>query len=210
MRRREFDQQQICVLMVSVEGDRPKVHRAMRRVRSMAELAGAISVGAGPGRNWEKDRFRHPYLRDELLGRRVMVDTVETATIWSNVKPLYESVQHAIRHAMEEAGAAGVVLCHLSHVYPTGTSLYYTFLARQHRGDELRQWEHVKGAANAAIIAGGGTLTHHHGIGNEHVPLSNEHGPVGVSALAASKNALDSNDIMNPGKLYNTRPGHDC
>ncbi len=207
MRRREFDQKQICVFMVSVDGDRPTLHRATRRIRSMAELAGALYVGAGPGRNWEKDRFRHPYLRDELLARRVMVDTLETATTWSNVKPLYESVQQAIHRAMEEAGSPGVVLCHLSHVYPSGTSLYYTFLARQKLGGELEQWKHVKQAANAAIVAGGGTLTHHHGVGNEHVPLSNEHGSVGVAALEAAKKALDPGDVMNPDKLYNTLPG---
>lgn len=207
MRRREFDQKQVCVLLVSVDGDRPTVHRAVKRIRGMADLAGAIYVGNGPGRNWEKDRFRHPYLRDELLARRVMVDTLETATTWSNVEALYEAVQKAIDGGMKDTGAPGVVLCHLSHVYPTGTSLYYTFLARQRTGEELQQWEHIKLAANAAIVAGGGTLTHHHGVGNEHVPLSGEHGSVGVTAVAAAKQALDPHDIMNPGKLYNTKPG---
>jgi len=173
----------------------------------MADLAGGMYLGTGPGKNWEKDRFRHPYLRDELIARRVMVDTLETATTWSNVSTLYEMVQQAIAGAMEEAGTPGVVLCHLSHVYPTGTSLYYTFLARQQRGEELQQWAHVKQAANQAIVAGGGTLTHHHGIGNEHVPLSNEHGPIGLATVAAAKQTLDPTGIMNPGKLFNEEPG---
>lgn len=207
MRRRDFDKQQVCVLLVSVDGDRPAVNRAVRRIRTMADLAGGMYLGTGPGKNWEKDRFRHPYLRDELIARRVMVDTLETATTWSNVSTLYEMVQQAIAGAMEEAGTPGVVLCHLSHVYPTGTSLYYTFLARQQRGEELKQWAHVKQAANQAIVAGGGTLTHHHGIGNEHVPLSGEHGPIGLAAVAAAKKTLDPTGIMNPGKLFNEKPG---
>mgnify|MGYP002622488530 CR=1 FL=1 len=201
MRQRRFRESETCIALLSLEGEAKAVKAALRQVRKIGKRVGGIYVGSGPGRKWEKDRFRHPYLRDELLARQIMVDTLETATTWSNLPQLYRGVREAIERVMGQAGQAGIVLCHLSHVYPTGSSLYYTFFAPQVAGEELAQWEHVKRAATEAIIAGGGTLTHHHGIGNEHLPLSAEHGAAGVAALSASKDALDPRGIMNPGKL---------
>jgi alkyldihydroxyacetonephosphate synthase len=87
-------------------------------------------------------------------------------------------------------------------VYETGASLYFTLIARQRLGDELDQWRAVKQAATRAIIAGGGTITHHHAIGRDHAPwMTEEVGPDGVAALSALKAELDPSGIMNPGKL---------
>ena len=93
-------------------------------------------------------------------------------------------------------------MCHISHVYESGASLYFTLIARQREGDELAQWRAVKDAATEAIVTGGGTLTHHHAIGRDHAPwLSREIGEQGVAALRALKAELDPARIMNPGKL---------
>lgn len=202
MRRRGYDASRTCIAIVSVEGDRPVVRLAVRSARTLAKRHRAIYLGSSPGQNWERDRFRLPYLRDELIARRLMVDTLETATTWTNLPKLYSAVMTALRDAMAAAGPPGVAMCHLSHLYPSGSSLYFTFLARQVKGRELEQWQQVKHAATAAIHTAGGTVSHHHGIGNEHLPLEAEHGPLAAACLAAVKAALDPTGIMNPGKLF--------
>jgi alkyldihydroxyacetonephosphate synthase len=93
-------------------------------------------------------------------------------------------------------------MCHVSHLYPSGASLYFTFLARQEPGAELEQWRAVKKAACDAIAGAGGTITHHHAIGRDHAPwLPGEVGELGVEVLASVKERLDPLGIMNPGKL---------
>jgi alkyldihydroxyacetonephosphate synthase len=100
-------------------------------------------------------------------------------------------------------------MCHVSHLYPTGASLYFTFLARQQAGAELEQWHAAKAAATDAICAAGATLTHHHAVGRDHAPwLPCEVGELGVEALRALKERLDPAGIMNPGKLL-LDPDHD-
>jgi alkyldihydroxyacetonephosphate synthase len=111
-------------------------------------------------------------------------------------------VGEAISHALSRSGTPGLVMCHISHVYETGASLYFTFVARQREGDELGQWHAVKQAAGDAILAGGGTITHHHAVGREHIPwMEREVGAGGLAALRALKAELDPAGVMNPGKL---------
>jgi len=143
-----------------------------------------------------------PYLRDILITKGVMVDTLETATVWDNLLPLYEAVREAIAGAIEGTGSPALVMCHVSHCSYEGASLYYTFLARQKRGQEMEQWWEVKRAATEAILAAGGTLSHHHSVGTDHRPwIEREHGPLGVAAFRAVKAALDPEGVMNPGKM---------
>jgi alkyldihydroxyacetonephosphate synthase len=93
-------------------------------------------------------------------------------------------------------------MCHVSHLYRSGASLYFTFLARQETGDPLGQWRAAKSAACDAIVANGGTITHHHAVGRDHAPwLPAETGELGVELLRSAKRALDPAGIMNPGKL---------
>ena len=99
-----------------------------------------------------------------------MVETLETATRWSNVERLHDAVARAIERALEDEGTPGLVMCHVSHLYETGASLYYTLIARQREGAEIEQWRAVKRAASEAIVSGGGTITHHHAVGRDHAP----------------------------------------
>ncbi|HWX74257.1 MAG TPA: FAD-linked oxidase C-terminal domain-containing protein, partial [Solirubrobacteraceae bacterium] len=132
----------------------------------------------------------------------VLVETLETATQWSNLLQLHQRVAHAITHALSECGTPGVAMCHVSHLYESGASLYFTFLAPRRETDEIGQWRAVKEAASRAIVDGGGTITHHHAIGRDHEPwLQEEIGRTSVSALRALKRELDPSSIMNPGKL---------
>jgi alkyldihydroxyacetonephosphate synthase len=99
-------------------------------------------------------------------------------------------------------GPKAIVMCHVSHAYADGASLYFTFIARARRGEELGQWREAKSAACEAIVSTEGTITHHHAVGRDHAPyMADEVGKPGLDALAAVKERLDPAGIMNPGKL---------
>lgn len=188
-------QQRPCLLIVGCEGD--DADNQAGACLTICRRHGAVGLTSGVARQWLDERFALPYLRDVLLDRGVMTDTLETATLWSNLEALHARVTAAL------AGAGpGYVMCHVSHVYPAGASLYFTFLARQEAGDEEGKWRRIKVAATDAIMAGGGTLSHHHGVGYEHAPwMEDEVGPLGVAAICGLKSALDPAGIMNPGKV---------
>jgi alkyldihydroxyacetonephosphate synthase len=177
---------------------------AARRARTAEVLRreGAAGLGTGAGRSWERAHYHGPYLRDHLLDRGVLAETLETATTWSNLFALYVAVADALRDSLRARGTPPLVGCHVSHVYPAGASLYFTFLARQERGAEVEQWAAAKRAASEAIVEAGGTISHHHAVGRDHVPyLQAEDGPLGIEVLRAVKARLDPAGIMNPGKL---------
>jgi alkyldihydroxyacetonephosphate synthase len=111
-------------------------------------------------------------------------------------------VGKAIHDSLSGQGTPGLAFCHLSHAYPDGASLYFTFIARARHGDEIEQWRQVKQAASRAIVANGGTITHHHAVGRDHAPyMEAEVGKTGLDLLRAVKDQLDPAGIMNPGKL---------
>jgi len=197
-----------CLAILGFEGAEDEVDCRRRRALSLIREHGGLGVGRSPGQAWLHSRFQAPYMRDELLTHGVMVETLETAGQWSNLARLHREVGQAIAGALQACGTPGLVGCHISHVYETGASLYFTLLARQREGRELEQWRAVKRAAGDAIIAAGGTITHHHAVGRDHLPwIARELGDGGVAALRALKSELDPAGIMNPGKLLALSPG---
>jgi alkyldihydroxyacetonephosphate synthase len=137
----------------------------------------------------------------------MFVDTLETAGFWSDLPRLYTAVRDAVAGAIVAAGGLPpLVLCHLSHAYPTGASLYFTVVCAQ-GADPVALWQSAKDAAGAAIVAAGGTITHHHAVGTDHQPwLGAEVGEVGVSVLRAVKHTVDPAGILNPGILVPAPP----
>ena len=178
-------------------------HAESRHAETSALLAarGGTSLGEGPAKAWEQGRFDAPYLRDSLITAGALCETLETATSWSNVPALKAAVTDALTTALSASGTAALVMCHISHLYPTGASLYFTVVAAQ-RGDGTAQWQAAKAAASDAIIANAGTITHHHAVGVDHRPwMAAEIGELGVAVLRAVKQTLDPAGILNPGKL---------
>jgi alkyldihydroxyacetonephosphate synthase len=195
-----------CALIAGFEGSSTSVSSAQRRFRAIAGRLGALSLGAGPGESWYKTRFHSPYLRDPMMDRGVGVDTLETATSWTKLPALYAAVRTAIESAIAETvphpSARGIVMSHVSHAYPDGASLYFTYIFPRALDGEIAQWLKIKTAASEAIVANGGTISHHHGIGEDHLPwMTAEKSMLGVDILRAIKRTLDPNGILNPGKL---------
>jgi alkyldihydroxyacetonephosphate synthase len=190
------------LLIVGLEGEEESIAR--RRALSVRELqrGGAVYLGQAAGRSWEHGRYQGPYLRDTLMGMGAMVETLETSHTWTGLAGLHAAVGGAIHDSLAEQGTPGLVFCHLSHAYADGASLYFTFISRSREGAEVEQWRRVKRAACEAIVASGGTITHHHAVGRDHAPyMEAEVGQTGLDVLRAVKDQLDPTGIMNPGKL---------
>jgi alkyldihydroxyacetonephosphate synthase len=191
-----------CLVICGWEGERESVDRRRALSARLLRRGGGAALGEAPGRAWERSRFEGPYLRDELMDLGYLVETLETAHTWSRLERLYRAVGEALESALRAQGTPGIVICHLSHAYRDGASLYFTLIARSRRGEELAQWRAVKAAACEAIVAARGTITHHHAIGRDHAPyMPAEVGETGLEALRAIKRRLDPAGIMNPGKL---------
>jgi alkyldihydroxyacetonephosphate synthase len=174
--------------------------------RKIIRACGGIGVGRSPANRWYQGRFHGPYSRDPMMDRGLGVDTLETATTWSNIDVLCKAVRGALDEAMRAKaptkGAHGIVLAHISHAYHDGASLYFTYVWPRDLNDPIGQWRVIKGAASDAIVRAGGTITHHHGVGEDHVPwLEAEKGAAGIGVLKAVKRELDPAGVMNPGKM---------
>ncbi|MGW1926874.1 FAD-linked oxidase C-terminal domain-containing protein, partial [Streptomyces massasporeus] len=109
-------------------------------------------IGEEPGDKWEHGRYNAPYLRDALLDAGAFAETLETATFWSAIPGLYAAVREALTSTLTEAGTPPLVMCHISHTYENGASLYFTVVSAQGE-DAVAHWEPVKRAANDAILA---------------------------------------------------------
>jgi alkyldihydroxyacetonephosphate synthase len=168
-----------------------------KRAVSVVRRNGGFSVGTSAAEKWKHGRYDGPYLRDDLLDAGVLVETLETSARWSSLITTHAAVRAALLTALPGA----IVMCHVSHLYPHGASLYFTVLGRQD-AEPVRQWQLAKQAAGDAIVASGATITHHHAVGADHRPwMTDEIGPLGVEVLRAVKAVLDPAGILNPGKL---------
>ncbi|NYD40113.1 FAD-binding oxidoreductase [Nocardioides panaciterrulae] len=187
-----------CLMVTGYEGEPATVRARRVAVTAVLEGLGGTPLGEEPGRSWRAGRFAAPYLRDAMLDVGVLVETLETATFWSRAPAVYDAVRSALTASL---GEPTMVLCHVSHVYETGCSLYFTVATRQ--GERpVERWLAAKAAASDALLAAGATITHHHAVGTDHVPwLARELGPVGVGILRAVKAELDPTGILNPGVL---------
>ncbi|HEX9174959.1 MAG TPA: FAD-binding oxidoreductase [Mycobacterium sp.] len=190
-----------CLAVTVFEGTTEHAESRHAETRAVLEKNGGTSLGEAPARAWEHGRFSAPYLRDALLAVGALCETLETATTWSNIPAVKDAVTQALTSSLGESGTPALVLCHISHVYPTGASLYFTVVAGQ-RGNPIEQWRAAKTAATDAMVRTGATITHHHAVGADHRPwMRDEVGDLGVEVLKAVKAALDPAGILNPGKL---------
>jgi alkyldihydroxyacetonephosphate synthase len=197
------------VLMITGYEGEPAVVAARREAAgAILAAAGGLALGAAGAAGWRPGRFAAPYLRDGLLDAGALVETLETAANWSALPALYAAVRAAVTGALAEPGAPPLVLCHISHVYPTGASLYFTVVAAA-GADPIARWQAAKRAAGDAIAGHGATITHHHAVGTDHRAwMTAEVGDLGVAVLRAVKDALDPTGILNPGKLIpGSKPG---
>ncbi|MEV0687090.1 FAD-binding oxidoreductase [Nocardia sp. NPDC050378] len=190
-----------CLAVTTFEGTAAHVAARSAEASELLSAAGGTALGTAPAEQWAHGRFAAPYLRDALLDVGVLCETLETATSWSNLANLKAKVTAALTDSLTAQGTPALVMCHISHTYPTGASLYFTVVAKQLE-DPIAQWRVAKTAAGDAIMAAGATITHHHAVGADHRPwMGAEVGDLGVQVLRAVKHELDPAGVLNPGKL---------
>lgn len=171
--------------------------------RDRSADAPAAASGADASQAWRSSFIRMPYQRDALARRAMVVETFETACTWDAFPTFHAAVTAAAQQAIAEVcGGQGVVTCRFTHVYPDGPAPYYGIYAGGRWGSTLAQWDEIKAAVSDAIIAHGGTITHHHAVGRDHRPWYDEQRPEPFAqALRAAKAALDPAGVLNPGVL---------
>jgi alkyldihydroxyacetonephosphate synthase len=200
-----------CVLLVAASGTEKIVELAVREVGSIVRRHGGTGVGGSLGRQWLRNRFRTPDLRDALWDLGYAVDTLETAVDWRRLPDLAAAVGRALRHGLEADGHGERVhaFSHLSHVYSSGSSLYATYVFRlaADPDETLERWRRLKAAASEAIVEHGGTISHQHGVGRDHRPwLAAEKGELGLAILGDVARRLDPDGLLNRGVLLEEVP----
>ncbi|MCO5986092.1 FAD-binding oxidoreductase [Actinoallomurus spadix] len=186
-----------CLAVCGYEGRREDVAARRAGTHAVLTACGGEPLGDAPGESWAAGRFSAPYLRDALLDAGAFAETLETAAFWSAVPRLAD----AVRLTLSRELPSSLVMCHISHVYRDGASLYFTVVTAQ-GDDPVGRWRRAKAAVSDAIIGAGGTITHHHGVGTDHRDrLADEIGPLGVEILRAVKDRLDPAGVLNPGVL---------
>jgi alkyldihydroxyacetonephosphate synthase len=164
--------------------------------------------GDDPAAVWRAAFLRGPHLRDAFAQLGLIHETFETAVTWDRFAAFHAGVIDATRRAMADACGGGALSCRFAYVYPDGPAPYYSVYAPGRRGEELEQWDAVKAAASEAILALGGTITHHHSVGRDHGPWYRRESPeLYLAALDAAKAELDPAGIMNPGVLLSPGAG---
>ena len=195
-----------CLMLIGHEGDDDTVAWAQARTEAICTSLGAMKLGTKAGERWYHGRFGSPYSRDPMMDHGVGIDTLETSTQWSNIENLREKTVAAIEGAIlanvPHVDGKGIVMAHVSHSYPDGASLYFTFVFPRQLDREVAQWQAIKRAASDCLLENKGTISHHHGVGVDHTPwLKEEKGEIGFDLLKKIKTEMDPKGVMNPGKL---------
>jgi alkyldihydroxyacetonephosphate synthase len=137
-----------------------------------------------------------------MTGLGLVTDTFETAITWDRWPDFDAVVRAKMGRALDEVCGGGLLSCRFTHVYTDGPAPYYTFAGMGRQGGEEQQWAELKEAASEAVVAAGGTITHHHAVGRMHRAAYDRQRPdLFAAALRAAKRALDPNGLLNPGVL---------
>ena len=180
----------------------PWLDRALELVADHGGRAERRDPRGGDAGSWRQAFLEGPYLQSSLISLGVLADTFETACTWRAFPALHAAVVEGVRGALQAQCGGGRLSCRFTHVYPDGPAPYYTFIGRAREGAEFEQWSAVKAAASEALLAHGGTITHHHAVGRAHRPWYDRQRPDAfAAALRGAKAALDPAGVLNPGVL---------
>ncbi len=199
-----------AIMVLAFEsGDHPLDAWMARALECCADHGGTPETTApdahreGAADLWRNAFIRMPYAREITIQRAIISDTFETAITGERFEKFHDDVKAATEAAIRQAtGRPGQVTCRFTHAYPDGPAPYFSFHALGDHGRLLEQWQIIKDAAGNALIAAGGTITHHHAVGRDHRPWYDRQRPeLFAAALRAAKQAVDPRGMLNPGVL---------
>jgi len=190
-----YRKMQRCICMGTIEGDASFTGNVRRQIKKIGKRHGALSLGKMPVKRWEPTRYLEPYMREDLMDYGILSDTLETAVTWDNLHRLHQGVRSFMK---KRPGT--ICMSHSSHFYPQGTNLYFIFIFKL---DQLEEYKQFQSGIIDAILEHGGSLSHHHGIGEMIAPwMEKQLGQEQMAVLQALKKHFDPNCILNPGKLF--------
>jgi alkyldihydroxyacetonephosphate synthase len=199
---KRFSMDKISLCIVGFEGTAANVAHERKQITAIFQEHNAFCVGQGAGHNWQEKKYDLPYVRDFALGHGYWADVFETTALYGHAIGLWRAVKTAVRDVWKAEGKQGWIGCHTAHQYKHGCCLYFTYAGQQHDDSDLATFLKVKRAATEAMLRYKGNLSHHHGIGYEHIPwMARHYGPVGLALVQKIKSELDPNDICNPYKV---------
>jgi alkyldihydroxyacetonephosphate synthase len=192
MRVRGFKPMERCLLLATVEGEKRQAEHVAKMATRIIRKQRAMSLTGIAVERWERGRYADVHMREDLLDYGIIIDTLETGVTWDNLRNVHESVR-----AFAKQRPQTLCLTHCSHFYPQGTNLYFIFIMRPKSDEEFFQF---RSDAIDRMVAAGGSISHHHGIGKMFAPWMETYlGKEQLEVLRALKRHFDPNDIMNPG-----------
>ena len=209
MLQKGWDLEKIAMSFVGYEGSPTHVRYEKGLVAKIVRNHGGIGVGKGPGSLYDQKKYDTPYIRDFMLDRGLVADVSETTTPWAYVEQIHTNTVAAFHKAMAEIGVRGVVFCHLSHSYHSGACQYFTFAIADKSDNAMVTYDVAKRVLQQSFMDNHGTVSHHHGVGEEHSPwMDQDISPAGVSIQRALFDGVDPGRNLNPGKIiHEGRPG---
>ncbi|XP_048201142.1 alkyldihydroxyacetonephosphate synthase, peroxisomal [Perognathus longimembris pacificus] len=200
-----FDPNQISVATLLFEGDREKVLQHEKQVYDIAAKFGGLAAGEDNGQRGYLLTYVIAYIRDLGLDYYILGESFETSAPWDRVVDLCRNVKERIRRECKEKGVqfAPLSTCRVTQTYDAGACIYFYF-AFNYRGisDPLTVFEQTEAAAREEILANGGSLSHHHGVGKLRKQwLKESISDVGFGMLKSVKEYVDPNNIFGNRNL---------
>eukprot|EP00796_Vickermania_ingenoplastis_P011585 gene11586-7981_t len=198
----KWNLRKLSLVIVGFEGTRQRVALQRKEVHDVFRKHYGINIGKSAGASWQEKKYDLPYIRDFALSVSHWADVFETSVLYSQAIPCWRAVKNAVRQVWKENGKKGWIGCHTAHQYKYGCCLYFTFASAQTDDMDMKIFLQIKTRAMEAMLRHTGNLTHHHGVGYEHVPwMTRFMGPGAMDLLFAIKKKIDPKNICNPGKL---------
>jgi alkyldihydroxyacetonephosphate synthase len=197
-----------CMLTFGTTGDKKQNALSLKQALKILKSFGGVKGPKMMGEKWAENRFKFPYLRENLWLGGYAVDTFETATDWHRVSDQMNAMEDAVRTSLAEEGIVPHVYTHLSHMYTQGCSIYttYVFPNADNYADTLKRWKKIKAAACKSVANGTATISHQHGVGKDHAAyMSAEKGELGMSTLQNLVEHFDPKQQLNPGTLLEVK-----
>jgi len=186
-----------ALMVAGVQGDKTDVTRQWNEVFKLTSSARGDDLGPEPGYNWFRRRYAVSYKQSRIYAAGAFVDTMEVATTWENILPLYQAVLKAMSNHV-------FIMAHFSHAYAQGCSIYFTFAGyRPSAAASGALYHRAWKDGLEAVLRHGGTISHHHGVGVLKKWAMDRETPGGRILFGAFKKALDPHGVMNPGKVFN-------
>lgn len=209
MEAKGWDLENIAMSFIGFEGSPVHVRYEKSLVAKIVRKYGGLGVGKGPGMLYDQKKYDTPYLRDFMLDRGIICDVSETTTPWAYAEEFHTKTVARFHEAMAKLGTRGVVFCHLSHSYHSGACQYFTFAIADDSEQAEQTYDYAKRVIQQSFMDFHGTVSHHHGVGEEHSPwLEQDISPAGVHIQRKLFEGVDPGRNLNPGKIvHDGAPG---